>query len=190
MQLEIQKPLVEDADILRGEVGEVHGGRDPGARPPLAHLDPADAQKLENLVDRCIGWCIVRILERCDGTPHAVLTTLISGCEQPSPVTQDGQRFVGRTLVNETEERKQPRPCAVGMPEPFSASSSESGELLPETLNAITPVVDYAVSWQQIARLSKKDNHTPHHDARRSDVEIAPGNPTCFAVVYGRQHRS
>ena len=67
-QLVVEQALVDDADVLGAEVGEVDRAGDPARTPTGAHLDLADLQQPQQTVDDGIRWA--RGFERRQCTQH------------------------------------------------------------------------------------------------------------------------
>jgi hypothetical protein len=77
----------------------------------------------------------------------------ITRTEEIAAVGRHHQRRVGRSLVEQAEQREQPRPRLMARLSPVLAGALERGQ---EPLQAVRVVVDDAVDREQLARLAKK----------------------------------
>jgi len=116
LELVVEQALVEDADVLAGEVREVNRGRHPGAGATLADLHLGAGDELKDAMHVAVGHELAvtpaRLEERkCTGEALGALG--ITGREERAAVGGHGQCWVRRALVDEAEERQHARPSGV-----------------------------------------------------------------------------
>ena len=71
-QLEVEKSFVEDADVLGGQVREVHGGIHEGVPVALADSDLAAGEESQDLVYHSIAESVPGVLEGGEGSEQRI----------------------------------------------------------------------------------------------------------------------
>ena len=115
-ELEVEQPLVENADVLAGEVREVDRHGDPAVLAALAQAHAGAADLFKQAVHLAVGEDRLPAvedggLEDAQGTGEAV--ALGGRCEQFAAIGGHGQSRVMAALVDEAKEGEQAWPGAV-----------------------------------------------------------------------------
>ena len=180
LQLVVQKPLVEDADVLGGEIGEVHGDHDPSAAAALTdpHLGPR--QEVQHLVDVAVRQHVALrpetgALEHGEGSGESLRRVGSSRREQVAAVGRHRQVRVVGSVPHQPEERQHSRPG------PESARQGAGPgrrpfELFQQAVEPVALVIEGVVPGQQFPRLGEQDHHEPH------------GHPAGGAIDVGGVH--
>ncbi len=174
LQFVVEQALVEHADVLGGEVGEVDGRRHQAAGLALADADLGSGQALQQVVDSGVGEHFVAQaggLEDGQGAGEAVLAVGRSGGEQVAAVSGDGQAFVVRSFAHQVEQRQQARPgaVAVGL---GAAGGGAPPERFVQAAEPVGRVVGGVVARQQAARFGEQDDDQAHGDAAGRAVDV------------------
>ncbi len=175
VQLVVQETLVEDADVLRREVGEVHGGFDPRAPAALAHLHAAPAEKLQEAVDEGVARRVAaaRVLEGSQGAADGIGRGGVAGGEEVAAVAGYGEGLVVRPLVDETEEGEHTRPSAQALAQALEARRAAGAlEEFPQALETVGGVVGGVVAGQEVPRLGEQDDNHAHDHAGGGDIDV------------------
>ena len=200
-QFVVEQALVEDADVLGGEVGEVDRGRDEAAGAALADADLGAGEALQQVVDfgvgeefvaeaggleagkgageavlagdaaRATGWLAAAGAGRAFGAGRAVFGVGRAGGEQVATVGGDGQGLVVGAPADELEQRQQPGPGAEAAGL-RAAGGGAAAERFVQAAQAVALVVHGVVARQQAPGLGEQDDHQAHDDAAGGAVDV------------------
>lgn len=109
-QLEVEQALIQDADVLRGEVGEVDRRLHVGGAPALAYAHAAAGEQVEDAADGGVAWTVLGGFEGDEGPKHRILGLGVPRTKEPTAVAGHGQLRMGRTVVYQAEQGQDARP--------------------------------------------------------------------------------
>ena len=113
LQLVVEQTLVEDADVFRRQVGEVHRDRHPRPGAGLPDADRGPGEQPQHLVDVPVRERLAFEaggLEDREGAGHAVLLVAPPRREQLPAVGGHREVRVVRAVAHQREQREHPRP--------------------------------------------------------------------------------
>jgi hypothetical protein len=175
LQLEVEQALVEDADVLAGEIREVDRHRHPGLRATLADLHPGACEAVEDPEDIAIREQLAiegGRLEDREGAREPVRGRVLSRRKELPAVGRHGKGRVVAAVVDEAEERQDARPGVPGAREALAAARRGLRQVFEEARQAVRPVVERVVPGQQVPGFGEEDHHHPHDDANGSPVDL------------------
>ncbi|GBE47244.1 hypothetical protein BMS3Bbin12_00399 [bacterium BMS3Bbin12] len=175
LELEVEQALVKDADVFARQIGEVHRRGHPSARAALAQLDLGPGHAIENLVDVPVGQDLVLeagVFEDGECPDEAVGGRHVARGEELAAIGRDRQARMVRTLVDQAEERQDPRPGAPRAGQARAAARRRFLEFFEQAAEPIGVVVEGVVARQKLARLGKQYHHQAHHHAHRGAVDV------------------
>ncbi|MFN7895253.1 MAG: hypothetical protein ACK5Q6_03705 [Cyanobacteriota bacterium] len=179
LQLEVEQALVEDADVLAGEIGEVDRHRDPRLLAALPQLDAGAADLLQHPVHITVRKDPAAGVERggfkdLQGAVKSIrrLVSTNGGLEQFTAVSRNRQGGVMTALVNEAEQREQPRPGAPGPGETTAATGRCLLQFLEQAAHAVSTVIQSVVARQQITGFGEQHHDESHHHPHSSAVDV------------------
>ena len=175
-ELVVEQALVEDADVLGVELGEVHGRHDESGAAALAHLDGGAGDEVEHGGDDAIGNGIAGVLERGERAQDGIGRLDVAGGEEAAAVRGDDELLVGGTAIEKTEQREEAGPGGVAIAQALDVAAAFAVEVLNEPGEGIGVVVDGVAAGQEVAVLGEEEHHEAHDEADGGDVDIAVGD--------------
>jgi hypothetical protein len=109
VQLVVEQTLIKDADVFAGQLCEVDGRSDDPRCRPFANALRGARQQHEHPVHRLIVRGLRRRLEQRQGSLDRVAAG-ITRAKEIATIGGDDKLRVQRALMQQTKERKEPRP--------------------------------------------------------------------------------
>jgi len=172
LQFVVQQPLVENAQVLGGEVGEVDGDGRPDTGAALADADRRACKPRQHVADIPVRQHLfleARALEHGERLRDAVGGVRVPGGEQLASVCGDRQSRVMRAFPHQSKQREHAGPRA----EAIAQRALVTIELLQQPVQAVAAVIERVVAWQKIARLGEQDHDQPHRHAAGGAIDVS-----------------
>ena len=176
LQLVVQQPFVEDADVFGREIGKVHGNARLRAAPALANADRGAGEQAQDPVNvpvRHRGLALeARVLVNGQRLGEAVrFARGPARGEQFAAVILHRQVREMGPLPHEPEQRQDPRPSAVALGQ-GAGVDGVAFQSFEQAVQAVALVVEGVVPGQQVAGLREQDHHQPHGHPAGGAVDV------------------
>ena len=186
LQFVVQQPLVEDAQVLRREVGEVDGDDCPHAGAALADANRRAREESQQVADIAVGEHLVleaRALEHGERLRDAVGRAGLPGREQLASVCGDRQVRVIGAVPHQAKQGEHARPRA----EAIGQRALVALELLQQAVQPVAAVIERVVTGQQITRLGEQDHDQPHRHPAGGAIDLRRGRGSDRRFDQGAQ---
>ena len=171
LQFVVQQPLVEDAEVLGGEIAEVDRHRRAHAGAALANADRGAGEQPQQLPNGAVREYLLPeagALEHGERPRHAARGVVRAGREQGAAVRGDRQLGMMGAGAHQPEQRQHARPGG----EAVLRQAAGAFELLEQPAQPVAVVIEAIVARQQSARFGEQDHHQPHRHAARGAVHL------------------
>ena len=185
LQFVVQQPFVQNADVFRRQVREVHRDGRPNAAASLADADRGPGEEAQHFVNVPVGHGLAveaGILVRGQRPRHAV-SPVAAGREQFAAVL--GHRQVGevRAFPYQVEQCEDAWPCAVALVQ-GGAVSGVPLQPFQQAVQAVALVVEGVLARQQLPGLRKEDHHQPHRHPAGGAVDVGGINAGALLLQH------